>query len=62
MTKEEYEHIFEVDEYGRFKRLIVPAHGIIEELNLIGRDPSTFTFKEIIIAQKYAEYLFSQIE
>lgn len=62
ITYEEYKKIFEKNDDGSFKNLIIPKEENFAELNLMGKSPENFTADEIIRIKKYANKMFNMVD
>lgn len=62
ITYEEYKKIFEKNDDGSFKNLIIPKGEIFDELNLTGKLPESFTVDEVIRTKKNANKMFNMVD
>ena len=62
ITYEEYKKIFEKNDDGSFKNLIIPKDETFDELNLTGKLPEDFTTDEVIRMKKYSKKMFDMVD
>lgn len=62
ITYEEYKKIFEKNDDGSFKNLIIPKDENFDELNLTGKLPESFTVDEVVRMKKYVNKMFNMVD
>ena len=58
----EYKRVFEQDEEGSFRNLVIPKSVYGDELNLIRKHPRDYTLGEIVRMKKYSAEMFELVD
>ena len=62
MKRNEIDAIFEVDNEGKFLRLVIPPLYGFPRMNMVGKKKTEMSADEVVLIKKYAYMLYSNAE